>query len=217
MLMREEREIVVEYGKKISESGLVTGTGGNISVYNPGEGLMAISPSGMDYFETKPKDIVLVNLAGETVEGRRKPSSEVGLHRIFYARRDDIRAVVHTHSLYCTILATLRRDLPASNYYIALAGGKNVRCSDYATFGTAALAESAVKAAEDRYACLLANHGQLACSKDLPSAFNISVELERMAEIHYKASLLGTPVILADDEVERLLGKFRCYGQVTQK
>ncbi|MFD1453903.1 MULTISPECIES: L-fuculose-phosphate aldolase [Oceanobacillus] len=214
MLLKEEREQIVAYGKKLIESGLTTGTGGNISIYHPEEDLMAISPSGIDYFQTKPEDIVVTKLSGETVDGDRKPSSELDMHRIFYQRRKDIRAVVHTHSTYSTALATLRWDLPASNYYLAIAGGNNVKCADYASFGTWDLAEKAYEAMQSRYACFLANHGLLTGAIDLPNAFSIAEEIERCAETYYRAKSIGEPVLLSDEEMEFMLEKFQTYGQV---
>lgn len=213
MLLKEEREQIVTYGKKLIESGLTTGTGGNISIYNPEKDLMAISPSGIDYFETKPEDIVVTKLSGETVDGDRKPSSELDMHRIFYQKRKDIRAVVHTHSTYSTTLATLRWNLPASNYYLAIAGGNDVKCADYASFGTWDLAENAYEAMQNRYACFLANHGLLTGSIDLPNAFSIAEEIERCAETYYRAKSIGEPVLLSDEEMEFMLEKFQTYGQ----
>ncbi len=215
--MEKERQLVVEYGKKLITSGLTSGTGGNISIYNDEEKLIAISPSGIDYFDTTPEDIVLLDLEGEIVEGENKPSSEVALHRIFYNRRDDIKAVVHAHSMYSTVLATLGWELPASNYYIGLVGGKNVRSGEYKSYGTEELAEETFKAMENRYAAFMGNHGLIAGSGTIQNAFNIADETERMAEIYYKAKLLGEPKILPDDEVDLMLEKFKTYGQVKVK
>lgn len=121
MLLQKEREDVVRYCRKLIESGLTKGTGGNISVLNRRQGLFAISPSGMDYFEMTPEDVVVMDLEGNVVDGNRKPSSEHALHSILYTDRDDIGAVVHTHSTYCTVLGTLREGLPSSSYLVALA------------------------------------------------------------------------------------------------
>jgi len=217
MLLEKERELIVEYGKKLITSGLTKGTGGNISIYNREKNLMAISPSGIDYFETLPEDVVITDLDGNVVDGNRKPSSELDMHRIFYQKREDINAVVHAHSTYSTTLATLRCELPASNYYVAIAGGNNVRCAEYATFGTWELAESAFKAMKDRYACFLANHGLLSGSKDLPNAFSIAEEVERCAETYYRAKSIDEPVLLSDEEMDLMLVKFKSYGQVKPK
>ena len=216
MKLKKERKKIVEYGKKLIENGLTKGTGGNLSIYNPEEGLMAISPSGIGYFESTIEDVVVMDLAGNIVEGKRKPSSEYELHQIFYHKRDDIFSVVHSHSIYSTTISILREGLPAAHYMIALAG-KNVRCADYATFGTTELAENAFKAMEDRYAVILANHGLLTGSDSIENAFNIAEEVEFVAETYYRARSIGEPVILSDQEMEKMLQKFKSYGQNNKK
>ncbi|MDI3537330.1 MAG: L-fuculose-phosphate aldolase [Eubacteriaceae bacterium] len=218
MILRKEREDVVHYCRKLVETGLTKGTGGNISILNRQKGLMAISPSGMDYFETEAEDVVVLDVKdGGIVDGKRKPSSERELHRIFYVKRDDINAVVHTHSVYATVLATLREGLPASSYLIALAG-LDVRCADYATFGTTELAELTFAAMIDRYAVLMANHGLLTGSKDILNAFNIAEEIEYCAEVYVKARSIGTPVILDETEMTKMIQIFnKSYGQKVAK
>lgn len=213
MIMQKERELIVEYGKKLITSGLTKGTGGNISIFNRELGLFGISPSGMDYFETQPSDIAVLDLSGKQVEGDRKPSSEVAMHKIFYERRQDIDAVVHTHSVFTTTLATLREGLPASNYLIALAG-PDVRCARYASFGSEALAEEAFDAMRERYAVLLANHGLVTGSRDIHNAFNIAEEIEHCAEVYVRARAIGKPVILEEQEMAFMLEKFKTYGQI---
>jgi L-fuculose-phosphate aldolase len=215
--MQEEREAIIEHCQKLIAHGLTVGTGGNISVFNAECQLMAISPSGMDYFKTKPEDIVLLDLDGKVVEGNRRPSTEVDMHRIYYLKRKDVKAVVHCHSMYSTVLASLRMSLPAINNYIGIAGGYDVRCAEYGTGGTWVLAENSFSAMEGRYACFLANHGLLTCAADLPAAFMIAQEVERMAETYYHAKLLGEPVVLDHSEVDIILNRGRNYGQVTQK
>jgi len=112
LLLEEKRQVIVEYGKKLIAAGLTRGTGGNISVLDEKSKLMAISPSGMDYFETKPEDVVVMDLNGKIVDGFRKPSSEWRMHLIFYQKREDVGAVVHTHSMFATTLATLHWEVP---------------------------------------------------------------------------------------------------------
>ena len=150
MLMQEERELVVEYGKKMSAARLSTGTSGNISIYNAEKGLVALSPSGMDYFSTTPEDVVILDLDGKVVDGKRKPSSEWALHTTFYKHKPHARAVVHTHSVYCTTLAVLGEPIRAVHYVIGDAGAAEVPCAPYQLFGTEALARrlwrSAVRA-----------------------------------------------------------------------
>jgi L-fuculose-phosphate aldolase len=141
------------------------------------------------------------------------PSSEYELHRIFYKRRQDIAAVVHTHSVYATVLATLRQPLPASSYLVAYSG-LDVQCADYASFGTIELAERTYEAMIDRFAVLMANHGLLTGSKDILSAFNIAEQIEHCAEVYVKARAIGDPVILEPEEMRKMIEQFgRFYGQ----
>lgn len=212
MLLKEEREAIVEYGKKISTSGLTKGTGGNLSIFHREKGLIAISPSGIDYFDIQPEDVVVMDIDGNIVEGSKKPSSEYELHNIFYKNRTDLDAIIHTHTMYATTISCLNWDLPAVHYMIALAG-KDVRCAEYATFGTKELAENAYEAMKDRRAVLLANHGLLTGAKDLANALNITEEIEYCAELYYRSKSIGEPVILSDGEMDLMAEKFKTYGQ----
>ncbi len=212
MLLEELREDIVTYSRRLITSGLTVGTGGNISVYDEETGCFALTPSGMDYFEMEPCDVVVLDLNGTVVDGTRKPSSELELHRIFYERRPDIRAVVHAHCTYATVLATNRMELPASSYLLAFAG-KNVRCAEYASFGTKELAENTFAAMEGRKAALMANHGLLAGGSDLMHAFEVAEQVEFCAKVYVKAKAIGTPVILSDEEMERMEVRFQSYGQ----
>lgn len=216
MLLENVRKEIVSYSRKLIESGLTVGTGGNISVFDPDSGLFALTPSGMDYFDMEASDIVVLDLQGRVVEGCRKPSSELELHRIFYEKRPDIRALVHAHSTYCTVLATNRMDLPASSYLVAFAG-KNVRCGGYASFGTRELAELTFQAMEDRQAALMANHGLIAGGPNLMRAFDVAQQIEFCAKVYVKALSIGKPVILSDQEMESMATRFGSYGQTVKK
>lgn len=213
MLMIDERTEIVEYGKRLVTSGLTKGTGGNLSIYNREKRLFCISPTGIDYFDIKPEDVVVMDLEGKIIEGDKKPSSEVEMHRIFYANREEIDAIIHTHTMYTTTLACLNWSLPPVHYMVALAG-LDVRCAKYATYGTKELAENAFEAMRDRYAVLLANHGLLAGAKDLANAFNITEEIEYCAELYYRTKSIGEPIILPEEEMVLMLEKFKTYGQV---
>ncbi len=212
MLLNELRNEVVIYCRKLLDSGLTKGTGGNISAYDRERGLVAISPSGIDYHEMNADDVVVVDLDGNTVDGHRKPSSELEMHLIYYRKRDDLNAVVHTHSVYAKTLSSLRWELPAVSYLVAYAG-KNVRCAEYASFGTKELAENAFEGMKDRNAVLLANHGLIAGGHDLKNAFNIAEEIEFCAEVYYRAKSIGEPVILSGEEMDHMADKFKTYGQ----
>lgn len=213
MILLEERKQIVEYGKKLIETGLTKGTGGNLSIFNRKENLMAISPSGIDYFKIKPEDVVVLDLDGNVVDGDKKPSSELEMHSIFYRKRNDIDAIIHTHTVFATTLSCLNISLPPVHYLVALAG-LDVRCARYATFGTRELAENAFESMTDRNAVLLANHGLLAGAKDLANALNITEEIEYCAELYYRAKSIGEPVILPEEEMKLMLNKFKTYGQV---
>lgn len=212
MSFEKERIELVKYGRKLVESNLTKGTGGNLSVFDRERGLMAITPSGIDFFEIEPEDIVVMNLDGEVVEGTRTPSSEWEMHLMQYKYRDDLNAVIHGHTTYATILAVLREKLPATHYMIAVAG-PDVRVAEYATYGTHELAVNAFEAMKDRRAVILANHGVLTGAQDLLNAFNIIEELEYCSKIYVLARAIGNPVVLDDEEMTRMAVRFETYGQ----
>lgn len=212
MLMQKEREELVKYGKKLVEYNLTKGTGGNLSVFDREHGYMAITPSGIDFFEIKPEDIVIMDLDGNKIEGDRNPSSEWEMHLLQYKERDDMDAVIHAHTLYGAVMAVLRWELPATHYMIAVAG-PTVRCAEYATYGSHELAVNATKAMKDRKAVLLANHGILAGANDLLNAFNIIEEIEYCCKVYLIAKAVGNPVVLDDDEMTLMHEKFKSYGQ----
>ena len=213
MLMQEERELVVEYGKKMSAARLSTGTSGNISIYNAEKGLVALSPSGMDYFSTTPEDVVILDLDGKVVDGSRKPSSELDLHRLFYQRRPDVNGVVHTHSTFATVLACLGWAIEPVHYLVAYSG-TSVPCIPYYPFGSLELAEAAWDAMKDTYnACLLGNHGLLAVGGSLSFAFDAAQQLEFLSKVYYHTRLAGGGVMLTDAQLQAVLGKFQSYRQ----
>lgn len=213
MRLEQERKQIVEYGKKISTEKLTVGTSGNISIYHSGEGLMAISPSGMDYFELTPEDVVVMDLEAHVVEGGRKPSSEWELHSVLYKNKPDIGAVVHTHPRYSTIFAVLNLPIRPVHYAIAGAGVYEVPCAPYRLFGTSELAQEALKACGDGRAVLLANHGLLTCGADLESAYDLTVNLEFVAELQYRSMCIGNPAVLSREEMKAVRERFSAYGQ----
>ena len=213
MKLEQERELLTEYGRRMSRAGLSVGTSGNLSIYVPEEGLMAITPSGLDYEATTPADIVVMDLEAHVVEGERKPSSEWALHTKFYQRHPAARAVVHTHSMYCTTLACLGKPLEAVHYAIGAAGTARVPVAPYRLFGSPELAEAAVEACGDGKAVLLSNHGLVAWEGSLPKAFSLARDLEFTAELQWRAMAVGTPNILTDSQMAEALERFKTYGQ----
>ena len=177
---------------------------------------MLITPSGIAYDVTEPKDIVFVDGDGETAAGQRKPSSEWRFHLAAYEARPDRHAVVHTHSLNATVLACARMSIPAFHYMVAAAGGHDIPCVPYAMFGTEALSKHVANGLGSRDACLLANHGQISIGDTLPSALELAAHVEVLAEQYYKVLTLGKPHLLDAAEMARVLEKFKGYGQKAQ-
>jgi L-fuculose-phosphate aldolase len=173
-----------------------------------------ITPSALPYDETNPGDVVAVDFDGNAT-GRRKPSSEWRFHRDIYATRPEVRAIVHTHSPFATTLACLDRGIPSFHYMIAVAGGSDIRCAPYATFGTQALSDHALRALEGRRACLLSHHGMISTGASLKTALALAVEVETLAEMYWRALLIGEPQSLSQDEMRDVLEKFDSYSQFT--
>ena len=208
--MIKEKELVVKYGRKLIDKKLTKGSGGNISVYIKDKNQVAISPSGLDYYETKIEDVVIVDLEGNVVEGKQRPSSELEMHLAFYKERPGINAIVHTHSKFATAIACMGWELPAVHYLLAMAG-HSVKCADYATYGTKELADNAVKSIGESNAVLLANHGLIAVGDNIESAFSTAEHLEFVSEIYYLTKTLGNPNILSKENMDEVMKKFGTY------
>ncbi len=213
MKLEQERKQVIEYGKKLIENGLTVGTFGNVSVYNREENLMAISPSGMDYYKITPADVVVMTPDGEKVEGDCKPSSEVDMHRIFYQKRPEVGAVIHTHSTFATTLACMHKSVPPIHYLVAYSGRK-VPCIPYVQFGTYELAQTAFDAmAPDGYSCILGNHGLLSVGGNIGYAFDVAQQIEFLCELYYRTLLAGGPTLMKDEDIDAVIKQFEHYRQ----
>jgi len=206
----ELRAEVIATARRTNDLGLSQGTSGNVSV-RIGGGFL-VTPSGMPYDELRPSDIVEVRTDGSLPGPARNPSSEWRLHRDIYEARPDAEAIVHVHSLHATALAIHRRGIPAVHYMIAVAGGNDVRCAPYATFGTEELARHTVSALEGRRACLLANHGLVALGDSLRQALHIAREVELVAAQYWHALQIGQPIVLDDAQMAEVHERFRTYG-----
>ena len=205
--------LVAEFARRSVTAGLNQGTSGNVSARSP-EGFL-ITPSGRDMTGLGTADVVPVAMDGAAPEGL-KPSSEWRFHRDIYAAFPEAGAIVHAHSPFAVALACLRRDIPPFHYMVAMAGGTDIRCARYATFGTQALSDGALAALEGRSACLLANHGMLVIGSDLRRALALAVEFESLCAQFWRACQIGTPTLLSDAEMADVLAKFRHYGQPAQ-
>ena len=210
MSEHELREAIIATALKMNALGINQGKAGNVSARH-GEGYL-VTPSGLPYEETHAEDIVRMDLQG-TAQGQRTPSSEWRFHQDIYRARPEVNAIVHTHSPYATPLACMGLEIPAFHYMVAVAGGKNIRCAPYATFGTQALSDNAVAALTGRKACLLAQHGMIAVSTSLKSALALAVEVESLAGQYWRVLQVGQPILLPDAEMDVVLEKFRTYGQ----
>ena len=210
------RADVIATAVGMNVQGINRGKSGNVSARFAAAGFdgFLITPTGLLYADTTPDDIVTVTLDGDA-RGTRLPSSEWRFHRDIYRTRADVQAIVHAHAPFATTLACLQRGIPAFHYMVAVAGGRDIRCAPYATFGTQALSDHAIAALDGRHACLLANHGMIAVGDSLAAALALAVEVETLAEMYWRALQIGEPHLLANAEMDVVLEKFRTYGQPT--
>jgi len=211
---RALREAVVATALAMNAAGINRGKSGNVSARwrNGAFDGFLVTPTGIAYDRTTPEQIDAMTSAGEA-RGNVLPSSEWRFHRDIYAVRGDAHAIVHTHAPFATTLACMHRGIPPFHYMIAVAGGKDIRCAPYATFGTQELSDHAVAALAGRRACLLANHGMIAFGASLDAALALAVEVETLAEMYWRALQIGEPALLPDAEMDRVLEEFATYGQ----
>ncbi|MFV0504010.1 MAG: L-fuculose-phosphate aldolase [Lachnospirales bacterium] len=207
MLLDLQREKIVLYGNRMIENNLTTGSGGNISILDRKHKLIAITPSGILYNELTPKDVIVVDMDGNIVDGKNKPSSEINMHLAVYKNRKDVNSVVHTHSVYATAVACMGWDLEPLHYLIAVAGIE-VKCAKYATYGTQELADNAIEALGNRGACLLGNHGLLAVGDSLSGAFSVAEHLEYVAQLTCITKQWGHVNILSHEQIHNVMDKF---------
>lgn len=214
MTESEIRKKIITLCLQMNATGLNQGTSGNISARYKNH--MLITPSGIPYEDLQPADIAKMKIDGEGFDwkGPSKPSSEWHFHRSILQAKPELNAIVHTHSMFATILSIARHDIPACHYMIAAFGGNTVKCAKYATFGTPELSASVLAAMKDRSACLLANHGMIAGGRDLDNAMWAAVELETLSKQFYHARLAGDMVILPAKEMAIVVNRFKHYGQV---
>jgi L-fuculose-phosphate aldolase len=201
---------LVEAVRRLDALGLNRGSTGNVSLRSGGGVL--ITPTGASAETLTAEDIVFIARDGG-IEGRWQPSSEWPFHRAVYALRNDVMAVVHTHSTYATALACLGRPLPAFHYMVAVAGGDSVPCVPYHTYGSQALSDAVAGGLTGRNACLLAHHGLVSCGESLGQAMKIAIEIEALCQTYLAALAVGEPARLSRDEMERVLDKFKTYGK----
>jgi L-fuculose-phosphate aldolase len=231
----QARQAIIDLARSMTGHGINHGSAGNVSMRwhrGGGDGFL-VTPSALPYDQCTLDDIVWMSIvardppatlsppgplgtpAEPVIDGRRRPSSEWRFHHDLYAHRSDAQAIVHTHAPHCAALACLpriqREGIPAFHYMVALAGGRDIRCAPYATFGTQALSDHVLAAMTDRRACLMAHHGMLAIGVSLEAALALAIELEWLAATYAQTLQLGAPALLSDQEMDRVLEKFSSY------
>jgi L-fuculose-phosphate aldolase len=204
---------VIKYSKKLNIKNLSALRSGNISIRAKEKGVEGfyITPSGMKYSSLKIKDIVFVSLKGIFDKKKNKPSSEWRFHQDIYVNKKEAKAIVHAHSTCATAVSSHQKNIPAFHYMVAVAGGEDLKCTKYATFGTKQLSKNIIKALKNRSACLIANHGQVAFGDNLEKAFELAQEIENICHQYINALRIGIPKILSKKEMKIVLGKFKNY------
>ena len=193
--MSKLRAEVIKYSKKLNITNLSALRSGNISVRAKEKGVdgFYITPSGRKYSSLKTKDIVFVSLKGIFDKKKGKPSSEWRFHQDIYVNKKEAKAIVHAHSTCATAISTHQKDIPAFHYMVAIAGGEDIKCTKYATFGTKNLSRNIIRALKNRTACLIANHGQVAFGKNLEKAFELAQEIENICHQYINCLLYTSP------------------------
>ena len=204
---------LIKYSKKINITNLSVLRSGSISVRAKEKGVdgFYITPSGMKYSSLKTRDIVFVSLKGVFDKKKGKPSSEWRFHQDIYVNKKEAKAIVHAHSTCATAVSSHQKNIPAFHYMVAVAGGEDLKCTKYATFGTKQLSKNIIKALKNRSACLIANHGQVAFGDNLEKAFELAQEIENICHQYINALRIGIPKILSKKEMKIVLGKFKNY------
>ena len=207
--MKNLRSEVIRYAKKLNSKNLSALRSGNISVRFK-EGFL-ITPSGLKYSLLKSKNIVFVSLKGKFDIKKGIPSSEWRFHQDIYLNKKDVKAIVHAHSTCATAISTHGKSIPAFHYMVAMAGGNDIKCAKYATYGTRSLSKNIIKSLKNRTACLIGNHGQIALGENLSKAFELAEEVENLSHQYINALKIGKPKILSSKEMNKVLRKAKNY------
>ena len=211
----DQRNKIIEYSLKLNSTNLSPLRSGNISIRATEDDIEGylITPSGRKYDTLRSRDIVFrgFNEDSESTDSDNKPSSEWRFHRDIYLKKKEAQAIVHAHSPHATAVSSHRKSIPPFHYMIALAGGEDIKCAEYGTFGSRELSENVIKALENRSACLMSNHGQVAFGKNLEAAFELAQEIENICHEYSIARKLGKPKILAFEEMKKVVDKAKNY------
>ena len=211
----DQRNQIIEFSLKLNSTNLSPLRSGNISLRAKEDDMdgYLITPSGKKYDSLKPENIIFMGLNQEAENNdlSNKPSSEWRFHRDIYLNKKDAQAIVHAHSPHATAVSSHGKSIPPFHYMIALAGGEDIKCSEYATFGTKELSDNVINALTNRNACLMSNHGQVAFGKNLEEAFELAQEIENICQQYIIALKIGEPKILSFEEMKKVLDKAKNY------
>ena len=207
--MNKIKSAIIKYAKMLNSKKLSALRSGNISIrYKNG---FFITPSGKKYSSLKKSDIVFVKLDGTFNKKRGIPSSEWKFHQDIYINKKEANAIVHAHSTNATAVSTHKKSIPPFHYMIAMAGGSDIKCAKYATFGTRALSKNILTALRNRKACLISNHGQIAFEENISKAFELAEEVENISLQYITSLKLGKPKILSLKDMNKVLSKAKNY------
>ena len=207
--MKKLRSELIKYSQMLNTKKISALRSGNVSVRF--ENGFLITPSGVKYSSLKSKDIVFVSLKGNFDKKKGIPSSEWKFHQDIYLNKKNAKAIVHAHSTNATAIASHNKSIPAFHYMVAMAGGHDIKCAKYATYGTRELSKNILKALKGRKACLISNHGQIAFEENLPKAFELAEEVENISLQYITSLKLGEPKILSINEMKKVLSKAKNY------
>jgi L-fuculose-phosphate aldolase len=212
---KDLRDAVIDSVRELDRQGYLPGSSGNVSARTDDDTVL-VTPSGLTYAEVEAGDLILVDMDGNQLEGKLKPSTETPMHTGVYRARPDVRCIVHTHSRFCTVLACLGMEIPPMHYMLATINADGtIPLAPYATYGTEELAQGAADAlGEAGGGCLLANHGMLAVGTDPAKAVDHTVVMEEVAAAYYHALTIRPPNILNPEQVAEVAAKISGYGQV---
>tara|TARA_B100000524_G_C23498747_1_gene316151 strand:- start:14 stop:673 length:660 start_codon:yes stop_codon:yes gene_type:complete len=209
---------VIKYAKKLNDTNLSPLRSGNVSVRTDlsGKEGFFITPSGIKYNDLQEDKIVFLEMdekknEQKIIDLRLNPSSEWKFHQDIYINKPNAIAIVHAHSPYATAVSAHGKNIPAFHYMVALAGGNDIKCADYATFGTKQLSKNIIQALNERKGCLMSNHGQVAFGKNLDQAFELAEEIENICHQYINTIKLGNPKILSFEEMNKILEKTKNY------
>ena len=211
--MKKLKSKIIKFAKKLNSTNLSALRSGNISIKGVEKKIEGfyITPSGKKYSELKANDIIFVTLSGKYNTSKRKPSSEWRFHQDIYNNKKNAKAIVHAHSTCATAVSTHKKSIPAFHYMVGVAGGHDIKCANYATFGTRKLSNNIIKALKNRSACLIGNHGQIAIGENVDKAFELAQEIENLSHQYINALRIGIPKILSKNEMKVVLEKMKNY------